>query len=52
MVGSWLRGMAIHDIDQALAIADRVSLLYQGRLVMTVTPPSLAHGGLIQQVFP
>lgn len=43
--------MAIHDLNQAMSICDRVSLLDHGSLVFDGAPSALADSGLIQQVF-
>jgi iron complex transport system ATP-binding protein len=43
--------MAIHDLNQAMAVADRISLLDKGRLVFDGEPAGLAASGLLEQVF-
>lgn len=43
--------MAIHDINQALTISDRISLLQGGRVIFDGTPAALAESGLIERVF-
>jgi iron complex transport system ATP-binding protein len=43
--------MAIHDLNQALAVCDRISLLERGRLVFDGEPHALAHTRLIERVF-
>lgn len=43
--------MAIHDLNQAMAISDRISLLERGRLVFDGKPEDLARAGLVEQVF-
>ena len=43
--------ITIHDINQALSIGDRVSLLDRGTLLFDGAPEALAESGMIQQVF-
>ncbi|MDK1489740.1 ABC transporter ATP-binding protein [Sinorhizobium sp. 7-81] len=43
--------MAIHDINQAVAISDRISLLEKGELRFDGTPRDLAESGLIEKTF-
>ncbi|MCJ2131714.1 ABC transporter ATP-binding protein [Methylobacterium sp. E-045] len=43
--------MAIHDIDQAMAVADRIVLLDTGRLMFEGTANDLAVSGLVEQAF-
>lgn len=43
--------MAIHDLNQAMSIADQVSLLRQGELMFDGAPRALAESGLIEDVF-
>jgi iron complex transport system ATP-binding protein len=43
--------MAIHDLNQALSIADRISLIDRGALVFDGEPAALATTGLIERVF-
>ncbi|MCD2172349.1 ABC transporter ATP-binding protein [Rhizobium sp. C4] len=43
--------MAIHDLNQAMSIADRISLLEKGRLVFDGSAADLAASGLIERVF-
>lgn len=43
--------MAMRDIDQALAVADRIALLDSGPLVFEGRPSDLAESGLIERVF-
>lgn len=43
--------MAIHDINQAISIADRISLLEKGKLLFDGEPDALAESGLIEKVF-
>ncbi|MBB3656728.1 iron complex transport system ATP-binding protein [Rhizobium sp. BK650] len=43
--------MAIHDINQALAVSDRISVLEKGRLRFDGLPEDLAAGRLIQDIF-
>ncbi|HWX46910.1 MAG TPA: ABC transporter ATP-binding protein [Roseomonas sp.] len=43
--------MAIHDIDQAMAVADRIALLEAGQLVFDGSPHDLARSGLVEKVF-
>ncbi|MCK7616040.1 ABC transporter ATP-binding protein [Roseibium sediminicola] len=43
--------MAIHDLNQAMAVCDRISLLEQGKLVFDGNPTDLARSGLVEQVF-
>jgi iron complex transport system ATP-binding protein len=43
--------MAIHDLNQAMSICDRISLLDQGALVFDGDPKALAGAGLIEKVF-
>ncbi len=43
--------MAIHDLNQAMSVCDRISLLEQGRLVFDGDPRALAGKQLIEQVF-
>jgi len=43
--------MAIHDLNQAMSICDRISLLDRGALVFDGDPHALAKTGLIEKVF-
>ncbi|MBK0097496.1 ABC transporter ATP-binding protein [Erwinia sp. S63] len=43
--------MSIHDLNQAMSIADRIALLNQGRLCFDGEPKALAATDLIKQVF-
>lgn len=43
--------MAIHDINQAIAVSDRISLLEKGELRFDGTPDVLAESGLIEKTF-
>jgi iron complex transport system ATP-binding protein len=43
--------MAIHDINQAIAISDRISLLEKGELRFDGEPRNLANSGLIEKTF-
>ncbi|WP_292189270.1 ABC transporter ATP-binding protein [Mesorhizobium sp.] len=43
--------MAIHDLNQAMSICDRISLLEKGRLVFDGQAHALADSGLIEKVF-
>ncbi|MBY3215208.1 ABC transporter ATP-binding protein [Rhizobium laguerreae] len=43
--------MAIHDINQAIAVSDRISLLEKGQLRFDGAPHELAECDLIQQIF-
>lgn len=43
--------MAIHDLNQAMSICDRISLLEKGRLVFDGVAENLAASGLIEKVF-
>jgi iron complex transport system ATP-binding protein len=43
--------MAIHDINQAIAISDRISLLEKGELRFDGDPRELAKSGLIEKTF-
>lgn len=43
--------MAIHDLNQAMAICDRISLLREGRHIFDGEPRALAQTGLIEEVF-
>jgi iron complex transport system ATP-binding protein len=43
--------MAIHDINQAIAVSDRISLLEQGKLRFDGPPDELARTDLVQQIF-
>lgn len=43
--------MSIHDINQAMAVCDRISLLEKGRPVFDGLPADLAASGLVEQVF-
>ncbi|MFC2253019.1 ABC transporter ATP-binding protein [Labrys portucalensis] len=43
--------MALHDLNQAMAVCDRISLLEEGRLVFDGTAEALAASGLIERVF-
>ena len=43
--------MAIHDINQAIAISDRISLLEKGELRFDGDPRELAGSGLIEKTF-
>ncbi|MBB6484693.1 ABC transporter ATP-binding protein [Rhizobium lusitanum] len=43
--------MAIHDINQAIAVSDRISLLEKGELRFDGEPRALAESGLIERTF-
>ncbi|WP_457584941.1 ABC transporter ATP-binding protein [Ensifer canadensis] len=43
--------MAIHDINQAIAVSDRISLLEKGGLRFDGEPEALAKAGLIESIF-
>ncbi len=43
--------IAIHDLNHAMAISDRISILEKGDLVYSGTPAALSENGLIEQVF-
>lgn len=43
--------MVLHDIPQALAHADRIALLQNGRLVLCDVPERIAASGKIEEVF-
>lgn len=43
--------MAIHDINQAIAVSDRISLLAKGELRFDGEPEALAKTGLIESIF-
>lgn len=43
--------MAIHDVNQAIAVSDRISLLEQGELRFDGEPRALAESGLIEKTF-
>lgn len=43
--------MAIHDLNQAMSVADRISILETGRCVFDGEPEALASSGLIERVF-
>ncbi|MGO4622188.1 ABC transporter ATP-binding protein [Ensifer sp. 2YAB10] len=43
--------MAIHDINQAIAVSDRISLLERGVLRFDGEPRALAESGLIEKAF-
>ncbi|MEZ2130731.1 MULTISPECIES: ABC transporter ATP-binding protein [unclassified Sinorhizobium] len=43
--------MAIHDINQAIAVSDRISLLEKGLLRFDGQPERLADSGLVQEIF-
>ncbi|MGG6892447.1 MULTISPECIES: ABC transporter ATP-binding protein [Rhizobium] len=43
--------MAIHDINQAIAVSDRISLLEKGELRFDGEPSVLAESGLIEKTF-
>ncbi len=43
--------MAIHDLNQAMSIADRISLLDGGQLAFDGDPWALAEVGLIEKIF-
>lgn len=43
--------MAIHDLNQAMSISDRISLLNHGEMVFDGQPHDLAGSGLIESVF-
>jgi iron complex transport system ATP-binding protein len=43
--------VAIHDLNQAMSICDRISLLEKGALIFDGEPVELAASGLIEQVF-
>jgi iron complex transport system ATP-binding protein len=43
--------MAIHDLNQAMSICDRISLLENGRVVFDGAAADLAASGLIERVF-
>jgi iron complex transport system ATP-binding protein len=43
--------MAIHDLNQAMSVCDRITLLDRGRLIFDGDPHALAGKRLIEQVF-
>lgn len=43
--------MAIHDLNQAMSVCDRITLLDRGRLIFDGDPHALAATSLIEQVF-
>ena len=43
--------MAIHDLNQAMSVCDRITLLDRGRLIFDGDPHALAGMNLIKQVF-
>ena len=43
--------MAIHDLNQAMSISDRICLLKRGEMVFDGEPNELAGSGLIESVF-
>lgn len=43
--------MAIHDLNQAMSVCDRITLLSGGELVFDGQPSGLAESGLIESVF-
>lgn len=43
--------MAIHDLNQAMSISDRISLMDKGQMVFDGEPGDLAGSGLIESVF-
>ncbi|WP_273794996.1 ABC transporter ATP-binding protein [Brucella intermedia] len=43
--------MSIHDLNQAMSIGDRISLLEKGQLIFDGKPARLAESGLIEKVF-
>ncbi|RUM16517.1 ABC transporter ATP-binding protein [Rhizobium fabae] len=43
--------MAIHDINQAIAVSDRISLLEKGQLRFDGAPRELAERDLVQEIF-
>jgi iron complex transport system ATP-binding protein len=43
--------MAIHDINQAIAVSDRICLLEKGELRFDGAPRALAESGLIERIF-
>lgn len=43
--------MSIHDLNQAMSIADRIALLNKGHLCFDGAPKTLASTGLIKEVF-
>ena len=43
--------MAIHDINQAIAVSDRISLLERGELRFDGAPRALSESGLIESTF-
>ncbi|PLP59045.1 ferrichrome ABC transporter ATP-binding protein [Mesorhizobium loti] len=43
--------MAIHDINQAIAVSDRISLLEKGKMRFDGKPRALADSGLIEKTF-
>ncbi|CAH1692921.1 Iron(3+)-hydroxamate import ATP-binding protein FhuC [Hyphomicrobiales bacterium] len=43
--------MAIHDLNQAMSVCDRISLLEHGKLAFDGDPRDLAATGLIEKVF-
>ena len=43
--------MAIHDLNQAMSVADRICVLEAGRCVFDGEPGALASSGLIERVF-
>lgn len=44
-------GVVLHDLDQAAAIADRVALLSQGRIVASGTPSSVLTSAQLSEVY-
>ncbi|UWE10305.1 ABC transporter ATP-binding protein [Actinacidiphila bryophytorum] len=44
-------GVVLHDLDQAAAVADRVALLAQGRIVADGTPEDVLAPGLLSEVY-
>ncbi|WP_106797537.1 ABC transporter ATP-binding protein [Rhizobium sp. H4] len=43
--------LSLHDINQAIAVSDRISLLEKGELRFDGAPRELAERGLIQEIF-
>ncbi|OFS85388.1 ferrichrome ABC transporter ATP-binding protein [Oligella sp. HMSC05A10] len=43
--------ITIHDLNHAMAICDRISLLHHGNLVFTGSPQKLSESGLLEKVF-
>ena len=43
--------MVLHDLSQALRIADTVAVLQDGRLIQSGTPEEIYSGGMLEQVF-